>query len=342
MSLDMLDRIVDAVLYEGYLLYPYRASAVKNRHRFNFGVLYPEAHSQATGDASTMQTECLVLANSQSRIEVRIRFLHLLSRGPAVAVAEGFQPVESIQIGEIRLDTCQEAVEREVVCTPGLEIGELCYRALRENFSFPSHQQVELLNDEDRSVGAMMRRQEQLQGAVDLSAVRLTDELFKITAHITNLTGLGADTSKHRDELLMRSLVSTHTILSIEGGDFVSLLDPPEPLRELANDCRNVGTYPVLVGDEGQRKLILSSPIILYDYPKVAPESAGNLFDGTEIDEILTLRILTLTDEEKQQVRQTDERARKILDRTESLTPEQMAKLHGGYRNLKAVREQKQ
>ena len=237
MNLDVLDKIVEAVLYEGYLLYPYRASAVKNRHRFNFGVLYPEAHSKATGDASTMQTECLVLANSQARIDIRIRFLHLLSRGPALAVGEEFQPVESVQVGEIRIDRWQEAVEREVVCADGAAIDELCNKALRKNFSFSSYHQIEFLNGEDRSVGAMIRRQEELQGVVDISAVRLTDKLFKITTHISNLTGFEADTSKHRDELLMRSLVSTHTILGIREGEFVSLLDPPESMREFSTEC---------------------------------------------------------------------------------------------------------
>jgi hydrogenase maturation protease len=79
---------------------------------------------------------------------------------------------------------------------------------------------------------------------------------------------------------------------------------------------------------------MLSSPIILYDYPKIAPESAGALFDGTEIDEILTLRIMTLTDQEKMEMASTDERAKEILERTESMPPEQFMKLHGILRSL--------
>src|ERR1044072_4737672 len=127
----------------------------------------------------------------------------------------------------------------------------------------------------------------------------------------------------------MRSLVSTHTILAAQGGEFVSLLEPPPALTELAASCRNTGTWPVMVGEEGERDCMLSSPIILYDYPQIAPESAGELFDGTEIDEILTLRIMTLTDEEKREMRGVDERARRILERTETLHPEQMMRLHG-------------
>jgi hypothetical protein len=79
---------------------------------------------------------------------------------------------------------------------------------------------------------------------------------------------------------------------------------------------------------------MLSAPIILYDYPQIAPESSGDLFDGTEIDEILALRILTLTDAEKLEVRGGDERARRILERTEMLPPEHFQKLHGAMRGL--------
>ena len=112
------------------------------------------------------------------------------------------------------------------------------------------------------------------------------------------------------------------------------MLDPPEELRAASSACVNSGAWPVLVGEEGQRDAMLCSPIILYDYPQIAPESPGALFDGTEIDEILTLRILTLTDEEKLAMGQTDERAREVLERTESMPPEQFMKLHGVLRGI--------
>src|SRR5262249_45077554 len=138
-----------------------------------------------------------------------------------------------------------------------------------------------------------------------------------------------------RDGALLRSLVSTHAILGVRFGEFVSLLDPPEPWREAAAACRNVGTWPVLVGEEGQKNTLLSSPIILYDYPQVAPESPGNLFDGTEIDEILTLRILTLTDEEKRAAAAVDGRVRDLLARTASLARDELLGLHGTVRGLR-------
>jgi hydrogenase maturation protease len=142
---------------------------------------------------------------------------------------------------------------------------------------------------------------------------------------------------KSRDEALMRSLVSTHTILGVSEGEFVSLFDPPEAWRTVAASCQNVGSWPVLVGDAGEKDMMLSSPIILYDYPQVAPESPGDLFDSTEIDEILTLRILTLTDAEKLLVAAVDDRARLLLSRTEALARDQLMGLHGAVRSLRPV-----
>src|SRR5262249_19211335 len=92
------------------------------------------------------------------------------------------------------------------------------------------------------------------------------------------------------------AMQSVHTLLRIEHGEFVSLADPPEDLRAIAGSCRNFGTWPILAGPEGDHSLMLSSPIILYDHPQVAPESPGDFFDGTEMDEMLTLRVLTLSE----------------------------------------------
>jgi hydrogenase maturation protease len=98
----------------------------------------------------------------------------------------------------------------------------------------------------------------------------------------------------------------------------------------------------VLVGEQDSRQAMLSSPIILYDYPQIAPESVGSLFDGTEIDEILSLRIMTLTDGEKREMRQSDDRSREILERTENLPEEQFMKLHGVLRGFHPMKEEVQ
>jgi hypothetical protein len=118
------------------------------------------------------------------------------------------------------------------------------------------------------------------------------------------------------------------------GGRFVSLLDPPADARAAAERCRQHRCWPVLAGRGGQESdVVLAAPIILYDHPAVAPESAGALFDSTEIDEILTLRVMTLTEEEKAAARATDPRAAAIIDRCDRLTPAELQRLHGTLRD---------
>lgn len=353
----LVEKIADAVLYEGYILYPYRPSAVKNQQRWNFGALCPEPYSLAQGgtEAWTMQTECLVEGGERAALDVKVRFLHLLTREVGVpnedcasrvacrddgeilaSVSDSdLSVVASLEVGGRVFQTWQEAVEREFSAR-GLELGRLAAQAERLTFSFPQSRALEPLRDEDgRLVGVVVRTQQSVEGALELSAARAGEGLFKVTARILNTTTLEDAKEKSRDDALMRSLVSTHTILSVREGEFVSLLDPPEAFRDAAGECGNVGTWPVLVGAEGERGVMLSSPIILYDYPQIAPESAGELFDGTEIDEILTLRIMTLTDEEKREMRGADERARQILERTETLPAEQLMKMHGAMRSVK-------
>jgi hydrogenase maturation protease len=357
MNRSLVEKIADAVLYEGYILYPYRPSAVKNQQRWNFGALCPESYSLAQGgtEAWTMQTECLVEGSERAAFDIKVRFLHLLTRevgvpnedcGSRVAGCDDeeiqasvsdsdLNVVASLEVGGRVFQTWQEAVER-TFSAPSLELGKLVARAERLTFSFPQSRALEPLRDEGgRLVGVIVRTQQSVEGALELSAARAREGLFKITARILNITPLEDAKGKSRDDALMRSLVSTHTILSVRDGEFVSLLDPPEAFRDAAGGCGNVGTWPVLVGAEGERGVMLSSPIILYDYPQIAPESAGELFDGTEIDEILTLRIMTLTDEEKREMRGADERARQILERTETLPAEQLMKMHGAMRSVK-------
>jgi len=349
MNRALVDRVVNAVLYEGYLLYPYRPS-LKNRQRWTFGGLYPQAYSlaQGNGEAWSMQTECLVHGAPGTRIEISVRFLHLLERlvgqlpQPLPELPPGEEPacrvVPSLRVGDRLWQTWQEAVEREIsLCDSGVE--DLVAQPRRQEFAFPAHRHWEPLRGPTGEVaGILVREQQAIQGAVEVSAEPAGEGLFKVRVAIENLTPLDGAADKSRDEALMGALVSTHTILGVREGEFVSLLDPPAAWREVAAACRNVGTWPVLVGESGARDTLLSSPIILYDYPQIAPESPGDLFDATEVDEILTLRILTLTEEEKQAMAAVDERARELLHRTEALAEEQFLGLHGTIRERRLLR----
>jgi hydrogenase maturation protease len=194
-----------------------------------------------------------------------------------------------------------------------------------------------LHNENNRIEGVIVRDKESLSVGVEAFATRCEADVFKITVRICNRTSFEVPAEKTRDQALMHSLLSVHTVLGAGNCKFVSLLDPPENLRELASSCQNIGTWPVLIGAEGSHDTVLSSPIILYDYPRIAPESAGDLFDGLEIDEILSLRIMTMTDEEKREMRESDDRARQVLERIEALPQEQLMKMHGVLRNLRPL-----
>jgi hypothetical protein len=345
MNLGQVEKIAEAVLYEGYMLYPYRASAVKNQQRWNFGVLCPRAYSEAQNgsDACLMQTECLVQAGASTELNVKIRFLQIVDRSigrlqrplrelPHEAEPE-FEVVDKLDAGGRTYSPWQEAAEREVV-VPLLHPANFSSQEAI-SFRFPASGELEPIHDESGLiVGVVLREWKEIAGSVEIQVKDCLQSVIKLTVRIRNLTPIESPQRWIRTEALMYSLVSVHMILAAKDGQFVSLLDPPEELQTLIAECSNVGTWPVLVGDACERTTVLSSPIILYDYPQIAPESPGSLFDGTEIDEILSLRILTMTDEEKREMRQSDERARQILERTENMPPEQFMKLHGALRGL--------
>jgi hypothetical protein len=313
------------------------------------------------------------LGDQRAKLDVKIRFLHLSARtveadlsvcpepalhatsgadtqacpyadsqtvlapltDPQETIGQYFHAAEPLEIGATIPDAWQEAVEREVDA-PGIDLSEIVTEPRRVTFAFPAMREATpLLDSGGQAVGMIARRQQLIEGTVEVAAERAGDGLFKVAVRILNLTPPEDACDGSRDEALMRSLISTHTILGVRRGEFVSLLDPPEAFREAAAGCRNIGAWPALVGEEGERDCLLAAPIILYDYPQVAPESAGDFYDGTEIDELLTLRVMTMTDQEKQEMRLVDRRARQILERTETLSPERLMKLHGAVRSLR-------
>jgi hypothetical protein len=323
----LVEEIANAVLYEGYLLYPYRPSALKNQQRFNFGVVSPREHAQAGEGGWFIHTECLARADGRCELGVRVRFLHLTSR-----------TVESREVrGEV-LPSWQEAVERDVPLRARLD--DLCAAPVRQSFGWPAAREIDPLPEAERGGAVIVRSREGLQGDVEAFADRIENGLFKITVRTSNVTPSSTSDDPRRDAVLMRSLVSTHAILHIADGAFISLIDPPADIQAIASACHNAGAWPVLVGEETDRDAILAAPIILYDYPQIAQESSGDFFDGTEIDEMLVLRILTMTDREKREMREADPRARRMLERTESLPDEHLMKLHGVLRGLRPVHDE--
>ena len=335
--MDAVKKIAEAVLYEGYILWPYRRSATKNQQRWTFGGVYPRAYSEARGedDPWIMQTQCPLSGDEASTIEVRVRFLHVTERKVGVRGDETLKFVEELRVGGELYLPWDEATEREIE-VGRFKLSELLESPKRVEIDIPGGSSEEPLADPTGEVvAALVRSWRSLRGMVEVEAEPLQDGLFRMTVRITNTTPWGGE---DRESTLRQTFASTHTVLEVKGGEFVSLMDPPEPFREAVRGCENLKTWPVLVGEEGGRSMMLSSPIILYDYPQIAPESPGDLFDGGEIDQLLILNILTLTDEEKEEMRASDPRAREILERCESLTPEQLMSLHGVVRESQRLR----
>jgi hypothetical protein len=346
MNRKLVDTITRALLYEGYLLYPYRPSA-KNRQRWTFGGLYPPAYVRAQdggSDASDMQTQCLASGGPHTRLTVAIRFLQLVARRVGVFDAPltvwpgddrlpAYHHVESFSRGDTVVSAWQEAIEREVALAP-VDLGDLAASQRWVEFDFHPTSSLEPVHGPEGTIAAVIERDRmRLDGGAELATELVADGLYRVTVRVENRTHFESGAgSNERDRALLHSFVSTHTLLGVEDGGFVSLLEPPDAWRSLAEQCVNVGTWPVLVGEAGQTDTMLASPIILYDYPAIAPESPGDLFDATEIDEILTLRVLSLTDDEKRAVSALDARGRALLERTEALAREQLLGLHGTLR----------
>jgi hypothetical protein len=286
MNFKPIMRLADALLYEGYMLYPYRPSALKNHWRWTVGGLFPLAYEQAAPhpEPASLRAECLLRGGAPTRLDVRARFLQLGERA--------------------------EAVERNVAAA-ALELGELAQRALRCGFSFSASRTIE--------------------GTLEVSAEPLGEGLYRLRVRLDNLTPLPDAAACSREQALPFSLLSCHLLFGVVNGEFISLLDPGAE-RNKALACRNEGVWPVLVGAPGQRDRMMAAPIILYDYPQIASQSGGDLFDATEMDEMLTLRIRTLTPREKTEMAATDSRTADLLRRSESLPDDALRTLHGAWR----------
>ncbi|MBO8195266.1 hypothetical protein ITI46_26985 [Streptomyces oryzae] len=345
--------VADAICYEGYLLYPYRRSSPKNRVRWQFGVLAPRGWVEADGpvpasvagsaESWQQQTACLFEAAPGAVLRVLVRFLQLQSKhierrthrdGP-------WEFVESLETdGELQL-SFDEAVPHETLIE--LPLAELLEGERTYPVGAPGGEETTVLADggEQGTSVRVVRRRRPVQARTSLRVDPLegpggVDRLIVRTENTDATLPPGTP----REEALGHALLATHTLLGGAGLEFVSLIDPPPRVRTYARACRNLHTFPVLAGEEGTRRMMFSSPILLDDHPRVAPESPGDLHDAAEIDELLSLRTLLLTDEEKREARATDPRAAAILDRVENMPQEVFARLHGAIRSLEPARHE--
>ncbi|HEY4433381.1 MAG TPA: hypothetical protein VGM99_03175 [Candidatus Cybelea sp.] len=321
--------VANAVLYEGYILFPYTASAKKNRIRWQFGVVVPEAYAAlGTGEPSSSQTEVLLEAREGARVTVVVRFLQVETRWTQVPAGTEFESVESVEIDGRRFVSFDEGIEREIELRVD-PFGPMTAAPI----AFSSDERVEPLRDAAGIVAArVVRRRWPLHGSVTVECelVAGNHALRRLRVCVTNQSAV---VPGERSSALRTAFVSTHALLYVQGGRFLSVLDPPPEAQLETPALRNRHTWPVLVGEESadaQRSpLVLSSPIILYDFPAVAPQSQGDTFDATEIDELMMLSVRSLSDDEREEARATDPRARAIVERAERFGAQELTDLHG-------------
>jgi hypothetical protein len=337
-ALDEVARVADAVLFEGYLLYPYRASAQKNRIRWQFGVLTPAGFGEASNEPSENRTETLLepraSGETQTMIHVRLRFLQLQVRTLHDAAGER---VDELVVDGVRQFPFEEAVPREV--DTHLDLDDLLAGEQRIPFGVPGEERTEVIGDgaSDSPGGTVSYQSWPLRGELVASAEAIPGpyDVVRLRLDVRNTAECPAD--EPREVALRTALIAVHTMLVVSAAEFISLTDPPQWASGFAKECVNEHTWPLLAGPAGRADLLLSSPIILPDHPQLAAESPHDLMDGTEIDEILSLRTMVLTDEEKAEARATDPRAAAVIDHVDNMPPEIWERLHGAVRSLRPI-----
>lgn len=313
--------VADAVLYEGYLLYPYRGTSSKNQSRWQWGVLGPAGAADAgIGEDDRLSAQFLV--DGARAITLIVRFLQLQHRNVERDTGcRRYEPVDELTTPSGSWLSWDEAIEIELSFGP-FELGEPPAQWSLP-VSAPSGTDVEPVDG-----GRLVRTRQDVNASLTVDTER-EDGLHRVTLTLTN-TGMSAG---DKNEAIARSLIGTHVIAEAVGGAFVSLLEPPEYAAAAVGRCRQHRCFPVLAGPPGDTDLLLVSPIILYDHPEVAEQSEGALYDSTEIDELLTLRVMTMTDEEKAQARATDPLAAQIIERCDAMSPESLQRMHGVLRD---------
>ncbi|MEU1594784.1 hypothetical protein ABZ468_18385 [Streptomyces sp. NPDC005708] len=273
-------RVADAVLFEGCPLHPHRATAGRSRLRRPFGVLVPPAWDAVDEEYDFQYTECLMEPGTDACLAVELRFLRARRRTVQRARPDGeFETVPELASPDGMLVPLDEGTEEHVEAL--LTVAELAGGdGIAIPFGCPASEESEAVLDGDgRVAGRLIHRHEEISGVLRLSARRLEGpfRLMRLTAVVENTSGWtpAEERPADRDAALPHCLVATHLLMGLSAGSFLSMTDPPEWAKGAAASCRNLHTWPVLAGERGRADVVLSSPVILEDYPVPAPEGPG-------------------------------------------------------------------
>ena len=287
-----LDDLIRTLLYEGYALYPYRSSALKNKTAIPFGILYPESYCRLNPYKNNkMQTQCLLPGDMETKVKISYQFLHLSQAGMAVQHAPF-------------------ALEREVT-SDWLRLEDIRRKKINIPFCFSDTSNA----NEPHTL--------YINGFISVSAERIENKsgAFRLTTTIQNKTALN---DENRQSIEKVSFVATHAILSTTGR-FISLQDPGPDWEDESALLKNLNCFPVIFDDNAS--ILLSSPVALYDRPQIHGQSSGDLFDGTELEEALILHLQVLTDDEKKELKR-DDKLNIMLNRMETVSPEHLFTIH--------------
>lgn len=211
MNFERARAIADAILMEGYALYPYRASAPKNRFRWTFGVIAPKAWSAAGGCEPWWLGTQILVAGTPARIAGRLRCFQIDRRRGATPLATWDEGV---------LHEIDFAVTAGTSCVP---------------LAFP---------------GGPGRHAIEGAVVITCTPVAAAEPLVRVSIRIENHTPW-PDAGASREQALLGALASTHLVVGVDGGRLLSAIDPPAWARDAAAQCANERLYPVLLdGDD--------------------------------------------------------------------------------------------
>jgi hypothetical protein len=289
--------IADASLYDGYLLYPHRPSSRRDQAWWQVGVLTPRAFGEARGEERcSVRTECVVDPGPKSRLVVRVRCRQVQCRDiEAIERDTGdFVPVDTVEVDEKRFVAWDEMVDQHVDLAP-LDLLAGGERQLQERFTFTPAEDTELVRSANGTlVARIIRRRQSVEGRVLVSIGPADGDgsYLKVNVTVENSTGWSGDATR-REHIMDRSMIGVHTMLAVDGGVFVSLVDPPDAARQAVAGCSNDEACPVLIGEDD---VVLSSPIILHDHPEVVRDGLGDLY---EVDQLFPIPASALSDDDE-------------------------------------------
>ncbi|HXB66108.1 MAG TPA: hypothetical protein VNV42_14660 [Solirubrobacteraceae bacterium] len=283
-----LQQLLDSLLYEGYALYPYTPGATKNATPTPFGIVYPPAYARALPSTfDHLELRCVLEAVPDAVLEAELRCL----------IATG----------------ARHQARAETLALPGAMVGALAGCAVEREVLLQTAEGLTLcvwlgLSARELQAGSGVKH----PGVERPGVERRYQTLLRVENRTAVSSGLD------RAAALRRSLLSSHPVMRVRGGHFISPLERP---------CGSTNTFPVLA--TARDDAVIGTTIVLPDHPQIAPESRGALFDSTEIEEALLLHVLALSDAEREEIGRQDPAVSAMVARAAASSPQDILALHG-------------